>query len=270
MRSHAIHLRLRPFALLAILGAALTGCASAPPGPRGPLLGPGIEGAIDWSYANGPAEAVLPDGTIAKANADNFWSSATIFPRRLEARISPLPWVDVGGQIGWLDGGLELRVGLPALGGRFLPVNLAAGFDTGRVSPFKDMDRSLGSRWLRAEAYPLLTSGRQSLRLVLAAGLDVGRFFHEFDDPRPTTQFYDNFGAPVVDLRRRETRIETSIGVFYQPAGFTSVMFTVSPYFVVDASDLRGDCASCQANVTSYREDWGLVFVSRFAFRHGF
>jgi hypothetical protein len=89
-------------------------CAAAPPGPRGPLMGPGAEIALDYSYAYGQGAAVLEDGSRTSGRADYYWTELAVIPRRLEARVSPVAWMDVGGQIGWVDGGADLRIGLPA------------------------------------------------------------------------------------------------------------------------------------------------------------
>jgi len=245
----------------------LTGCASAPPGPRGPLLGPGIEAATDFSYAYGSGSVELPDGTRITGPGDNYWSGLTIFPRRLEGRLSPLKWFDIGGQVGWLDAGADIRVGRPAALGTNWPFNLAAGFTTGKGGPFEDT-KPTRARWLRLEAYPALPSPDIHARLVLAGGVDFGVFLHEIGDPRPQTMFSDGWGPIAINVVRPETRIESSVGIFI-PAPIASFMFTVSPYVTVAAGAPEINCHACQP-VVSYREEWGLVFVSRFALRTSF
>ena len=173
------------------LGAA---CAAAPAGPRGPLVGPGVEAAADLSYAYGHGEATLTDGTATTGGADNFWRGATVFPRRLEGRLSPLKWMDVGGQLGWIDGGADARVGLPAFDGWPVAVNLAAGFATGSLGPFKDT-KAQRSRWLRLEAYPRVPLAENAF-LVLALGLNTGDFYHQLPDPRPNAGDGDGISAP--------------------------------------------------------------------------
>jgi hypothetical protein len=254
---------------ISLLGAAalLVGCAAAPPGPRGPLMGPGADLALDYSYAYGPGEATLDDGSWARGGADYYWSPVAIFPRRFEARISPVDWVDLGGQIGWIGGGADARIGLPAVDGRWLAFNIAAGFETGEAGPFKET-KPLRSKWLRLEAYPLLPFKRQHVRLVFAAGIDFGLFHHELPDPRPEIGFNDGWGPADVQTIRRETRLETSVGMFYAPVRFATVLLTISPYFVLDAGSPERNCDAC--TIAGYRQDWGIVIVSRLALRRAF
>lgn len=246
-------------------------CAAAPPGPRGPLLGRGIEIAGDYSYAHGQGDAVLTDGKTSSGRADNYWGNATVLVRRLEARVSPIDWLDLGGQVGWLDGGAEVRAGLPALHGWPVPISLAAGFLTGRAGPAKDT-RAQHSRWLRLEAYPHLAGPLPDVFLVLSCGLDTGDFYHEVPDPEPQGLAFD---APVpqgqLQLLRHEQRLETSVGIFVLPRGrVASIMLTVSPYFVLDQGMARRVCDDCMPAIASYRQGWGAVVVARFAVGRGF
>ncbi|MBC8131855.1 MAG: hypothetical protein H7X95_02660 [Deltaproteobacteria bacterium] len=251
------------------LATGWVGCAAAPAGPRGPLLGPGIEAATDWSYARAAAAATLSDGLSTKGGADNYWGDLTILPRRLEGRLSPLPWFDIGGQIGWLGGGADARIGIPALPGRFLAVNLAAGIDTGDIGPTHGT-KPTRSRWVRLETYPALPFLDFNFRLVVAAGIHAGRFFHQLPDPRPQASFNDGFAPGAINIIRNETRLETSVGAFLFPRPEASFLFTISPYFVLDADAPGPGCVDCSAPVVDYRQSWGLVVVTRYAFRHGF
>ncbi len=260
------------FSVLGVLGLfGLMGCAAAPAGPRGPLLGPGVEVATDLSYAFGHGEATLPSGSRVAGGADTFWSPVTVLPRRLEGRLSPIHWLDVGGEIGWLGGGIEVRVGRRAIEGRSLALNLAGGLETGEVGPFKDT-KPTNSQWIRLEAYPAwaLPADDARTRLVLALGFNFGRFYHELSYPRSAATVADGLSAPsALQLIRRETRLETSIGLFRQRGRFGSVLFTVNPYFVLKAGDPSVPCDGCDP-LAAYRERWGIVVVFRVALRHGF
>lgn len=250
----------------------LLGCAAAPAGPRGPLMGPGVEIATDMSYAYGRGDLTTPDGTRATGSADDLGNPLTIFPRRLEGRVSPVEWMDVGGQLGWLDGGLDLRLGLPAQPGRFIAFALAAGYDwgSGGVVPDTDLTRS---KWIRLEAYPSLDRRAGRAWLVIAAGLDSGTFYHEVADPNPPDSPEGNYRQSAFSLIRQETRLETSIGVFgttgARKGGGGSFLFSVTPYFVLDGGPPEVTCAGCTAEASAYRQSWGIVAVARFALRYG-
>jgi len=259
----------RRFGRCVFVACLFAGCAAAPPGPRGPLLGRGVQVAGDFSYAYGHGAVVLDDGKTSNGRADNYWGDPTVLVRRLEAHLSPIDWLDLGGQIGWLDGGAEARAGLPALQGWPVPINLAAGFLTGRAGPAKDT-RGQRSHWLRLEAYPHLSGPRPELFLVLAAGLNSGDFYHQVPDPGPAVAL----DSPVPDFLpvvRHERRLETSAGVFLLPGGrMASIMLTISPYFVLDDGMPHRVCGDCAPAVSSYRERWGMVVVARFAVGRGF
>jgi hypothetical protein len=223
----------------------------------------------DYSYAYGKGEATLPDGTSSSGGgSDSYWSQVAIFPRRLELRLAPFDWMDVGGQIGWLGGGFDARVGLPATADRKLPILLAGGFDSGATGLWPDT-KPTRAYWLRAEAYPLL-SQNAGMRLVLAAGVDRGTFYHQLDDPTPATGGDGPPAPSVVETLRRETRLETSAGVFFWPGQGGSILFTVSPYVVLDAGPPEeAGCRNCEP-FTSYKQSWGIVAVTRLVFRKGF
>ncbi len=253
--------------------AMIVGCAVAPAGPRGPLMGPGLEIATDFSYAYGQGDLITPDGTRASGSSDDLGSPLTVFPRRLEARVSPVESVDLGGQVGWLDGGLDLRVGLPAYPDRLIAFDLDAGYDWGSGGVVSDTSLAR-SRWIRLEAYPAVDRHAGRVRLVLAAGLNSGTFYHEVAFPVPRDSPEGNYRQPAYSLIRHETRLETSAGIFAatssRKGGLASILFTVSPYFIVDAGPPQATCALCTNDVSTYRQGWGIVAVARFALRYGF
>jgi hypothetical protein len=260
--------RSRALAGASILGAVLlASCAVAPTGPRGPLLGRGFDVGTELSYATGRGDATLPAGYSTGGPADTYWTPGSVATGGIEARLSPAPYFDVGGQISLTGGGMDLRLGLPALDGRALAVNVAGGIETGRVGLFDDT-RPRRSRWVRLELYPRLPTTRRAW-LVFAAGFDAGTFYHEVADHPPHV-----YGGVYGDIQivRPESRLESSIGAFFlagrNPAA--SVIVTVDPYFVLDAGAPIAPCAGCQSQAAAYRQDWGIMIVSRFAMHVGF
>lgn len=252
-----------------------TGCVAAPPGPRGPLRGePGLEGAIDYSAAFSNAEAEIqygppwqePSPRTVSGTSDHYWAPYTVFPPRAELRLAPLPWFDLGGHLGWLDGGFETRVGLPASPSRVWAVNVAAGMRTGELGPFKDT-KEQRALFGRVEAYPLVHGERG--RLVLALGLDSGTFYHQINY-RDEYDQGDGLGFSAVQVIRDELRLESALGYVFVHA-YGSVLGALEPYAVLDSGEPKG-CSGCEP--VPFRQSFGIVAVFRFSlaisFERGF
>jgi hypothetical protein len=135
------------------------GCAAfTSSGPVGPLRsGNATQLAAAWAYAYGPATATIGGVTI-KGNAEMQASSVGTPPLP-----SPLPLtigirqavgdsVEVGADIGTMDSGFRLRVGLPD--GSSLPCDLAFEARTGKIAAFSTGSYRAG---LAFEAYPDIT-----------------------------------------------------------------------------------------------------------------
>lgn len=242
----------------ALVFVSLAGCVAAPPGPRGPLLGNGTQFAGDLSLAFSSARAEHADGTSVTGTSDHFWSPLSIFPRRLELRMSPVSFLDFGADLGWLDGGADLRVGRWAKPNRAWAAQVALGVRTGSVGPFKDT-KTTESAWARLEAYPLVhgTNGR----LLLSLGANVGRFYHQIEY-QSSSDDGDSYGPSAVQVVRREFRIESSIGYHVQDARRASILAAIEPYFVADAGAARASaCAGCES--VGYEQWFGVVLVLR-------
>jgi hypothetical protein len=221
----------------------------------------GAQVAIDWSV--GYNQATLDAaGTRPQVNAssDRFYSNFAIFPRRLELRVAPVSFIDVGADLGWIDGGVDVRLGMPAAPSRVFAGNVAFGLRSGEPTPIRST-RGMHSLWGRLEAYPLLHQERHPRgftmgRAVLSLGLDAGLFYHAVTEPDAQTE-YD--GPPVggndIDLPRRELRIEAALGYHVASAERTSVLIAFEPYWVTSHDDSQPD----------YHQSWGIVLVLRLA-----
>lgn len=242
-----------------LLFSSLIGCAAVPPGPRGPLLGNGVQAATDFALGLSSARAVREDGFTARGTSDHYASPAALIPQRLELRFSPVEWLDFGGDTSWLDGGGDVRIGYAAKPSRALAGHLAFGF---RAGLFGEVESTLntGAAWIRAEAYPLLL--QPTGRLMLALGVNSGKFYHQINigERGPA----DPKDAPAaIEVMRRELRLETAVGYFVQQYR-GSMLVAIEPYFVVDASPVRASsCDPCER--VDYEQGFGVMLLARFA-----
>src|SRR5688572_5231199 len=166
--------------------ASLSGCALLPGVPVGPSHGPSVRVGMVSGYTYAPASARLlqPGASVEQeGNAGNYGGGGVAgpLPQRLAARFSTGRYLDVGGDIGWLDRGLQIRFG-PLHADRPLPGGLEIEWRTGSTSGLVDNDVVEQAEVLRArvELYPPLGFGRAedgSARAfgVLAAGMSQGR-----------------------------------------------------------------------------------------------
>jgi len=239
--------------VVSCLGLLALCCVAAPPGPRGPLRGAGIEGAFDMSLALNSAQAVREDGTTVSGSSDHYSSDFAVVPRRLELRLSPIDWMDIGGDIGWLDGGLDFRLGVPDYPSRVFAGNVAIGIRSGQPGFFRDTQPAR-STWARLEAYPLV--GAPDQRLLLSIGAHTGTFYHELGGAGV-------FGDWATQVMRREVRIEGGFG-FFTARYAGSLLLALEPYVVVDSgAALASGCPGC--DTVRYHQDWGCVLVLRLA-----
>jgi hypothetical protein len=230
-----------------------------PAGPRGPLLGNGVQAATDFALGVSSARATREDGFTAKGTSDHYFGPTAIIPQRLELRLSPVEWLDFGGDSSWVDGGADVRFGYAAKPSRTWAGHLALGLRSGF---FGQVENTLhtGSVWIRAEAYPLLLP--PTGRLMLALGVNSGKFYHQINigeygrgDPKSE--------PAAIEVMRREVRLETAIGYFVQQYR-GSMLLAIEPYFVVDASPVRASsCGPCER--VDYQQSFGVMLVGRFA-----
>jgi hypothetical protein len=242
------------------LGLVSVGCAAAPPGPRGPLSESGVQFAVDWSVAVASARYSRGAGQgSVESSSDYYGANLPLPPRRLEARLAPVSWADIGADLGWIDGGVDVRFGMPAAAGRFFAGNLAFGLRSGKSGPFQ-RTKPTHSYWARLEAYPLLRESRDdSHRAIVSLGLNRGVFYHEVpvsnfvDDSEGGSGWYSDFSTPIF---REELRLEAALGYFLKPRGAASLLLAAEPYWVVRGNDGTGGPAG-----SSFRQSWGVVFV---------
>ncbi len=249
-------------ATLAITGCALTGAA-----PGGPLRArTTTQIQPSWALAYGPASATV-GGARVTGNAESYGGTkaeAIPLPMRLGLRQSLGSAVEVGGDVGWLDSGVELRAGPPGGAGAY-PIAIAAGVRRGPF-PFDVGEKTLSGH-ARFEIYPDLSAAHDgSLRLALSAGVGFGSFAHSLTLP-DSYRFtdgdapdFDAFGAIVV---RPETRLELGIGIHRRAPG-GALEITLLPWVVLDSgAPSKLTCSRCNNNlaVTDYSQSWGLSLL---------
>jgi len=237
----------------------LFGCAAVPPGPRGPLLGNGVQVATDFVLPLSAAKATRDDGFTARGTSDHYFSPVAVIPQRLEFRLSPVEWLDFGADTSWIDGGGDVRIGYAAKPSRAWAGHLAFGFRSGF---FGEVENTLhtGSGWARVEAYPLLRP--PTGRALLALGVNLGKFYHQINiDERSAGDPEDEL--PAIEVMRRELRLEAALGYFVQQHR-GSMLLAIEPYLVADASPVRASaCGPCEA--VDYEQSFGVMLVGRFA-----
>lgn len=250
------------------LAALASGCALTGPAPGGPLhSGAYTQVQPTFGIAYGPASAeingvrVSGDGQsrIVTSPIDPFPNPVpvTVGVRQQFGRV-----FEASADVGWVDSGVELRMGVPS--GDNAPIVLSAGARTGKVSAFGD-DTYQGR--IGAEAYPRISRDRSSsLRLVLSLGLTAGNFEHQILLPSSYAEGVAGPGwedSPVVSVVRREVRLESAIGLTWarEHFGFT---LAVSPWILLAAAEPASmRCQSCSGpeTVTNFSQSWGLALL---------
>lgn len=228
-------------------------------------MGPGLKLATDWSLALSHARLERKGGPDITGTSDHYWVNLPVLPRRIEMRLSPVSWADIGADVGWLDGGFDVRVGVPAQRGEFWAGNLAVGARSGQAGPFKDTKRQF-SYWARTELYPLLNESggalQKSRRAVFSLGLNVGAFYHQLDLPSDAiSEDEDGLGFHAAQLIRDEMRIEAAAGIVLLNQR-ASVLIALEPYLAFDLETDSGSCSLCPR----YQQSTGIVLVIDVAF----
>lgn len=214
--------------------------------------------ALDYSIAFNAARLERAGQSDLHDASDYYWVNFPIFPRRFELRLAPLSWLDVGGDAGWLDGGFDVRFGLPSRPHRFLAGNLALGARSGEPGTFKDT-KATHSLWGRVEAYPLLYESFDAWGLsathrgMLALGINSGVFYHQVAEPEDPREPMEGPGFSAVQILRQELRLEAAIGYWFKPRRIPALLAGVEPYWVL-AGEHPQD---------AYHQKWGVVLVLR-------
>lgn len=266
-------------AMLLSAASVLSGCASASGIPGGPLPRGGgfsFNGAVAVPFAFGQVEVRSPRSEQIIKHSDPTADHTPIFPAmRAGIRIAPNSYFDMASDLGFNEGGVEARVGLPE-GSEPMPLALAAGYRMG-WEKFPDYRFGTAFGYGRAEAYPLLGNwNERTIHGVITAGLSYGNRYHGVGLPHEFNSNGDNYPAmPLIEVLRRETRFEATLGVIAHPLQSRKLPLGLQfmPYWVTNASPNFIQTHIQQAQVSEiigYRQNFGFLvaftigYMSRF------
>jgi hypothetical protein len=256
------------FATLALPGA---GCfAFTPAGPVGPLRpGNTTQMEIAWGLAYGPATATVGNVAVkgngqAQAAGGDTSQIPDPLPVRVGVRQSLGDGFEASVDIGVVDSGLRLRVGLPS--GPLAPSDLAIELRDGQVSASPKASYQ-GS--FVFEIYPTFTPDdpASSRRLILSLGIVGGVFEHQLSLPFSFEPDFDlPLGGPSMTVLRPELRLQTAVGAYLGGGGSGSggVSIAVAPWILLGArTPTSFTCNSCTSNpaLASFSQTWGASLI---------
>jgi hypothetical protein len=250
---------------LVLLGA---GCASfASPGPVGPMRpGNATQLSAAWTYAYGPATATV-NGTTVTGNGQTQTGEPIpiVVPATVGFRQSIGGNAEISADVGVVDSGIRLRVGLPSTSS--VPFDVALEGRSGWIAlpPNASYHGSVA-----VELYPDITPPNSfpHRHLILSAGLASGVFEHALTLP---FQFSPDavLSGPTMTLLRPEVRLETAVGVYLgggERSDGTSIV--VAPWFLLrSGAPTSATCPICESplganlTVSSYSQTWGVSLI---------
>lgn len=252
------------FGPVSLLGALLLagsagGCAITGTPPGGPLRAgtyTGVEPAT-WAIAYGPASATV-NGTRLSGSGETWGpgphpEEAALVPIRFGIRQALGGALEIAGDVGTLDSGVELRAG--TMPGRQAPVfAVTAGARSSAIALNREA-RTTSAR-LRFELYPELSSGGAgTLFGMLAAGVSYGTFAHAIAGPDQTGGDVPATD-PAFSLVRPEARLELSLGIDLRgPHG--GALVALAPWILLHADTL---CSGCGATY-DFSQRWGVALL---------
>ena len=248
------------------LASLLAGCALTNPAPGGALRGGSFsEIQPSWATAYGRASATVGGVRVSGNGQTEVVGKQRVpvpnlVPLTLGVRRQFGPSFEVSSDVGWVDSGLGLRIGLPSEG--LIPFVLSAGARVGKISVFGD-DTYQG--FVALEAYPDLSHERDgSWRLVLSLGLSAGAFEHQLALPDSFDSGSDApHGFPVASVVRPELRLQTSIGISLA-RGSRAMTVALLPWILLAASaPMSTACTECNNSpaVADFSQTWGLALL---------
>jgi hypothetical protein len=265
---------------LALAGQACFALTSS--GPVGPMRsGDATQLGANWSYAYGPATATV-GGAVVKGNGQMQAAGGDApqipspSPVTVGVRQAFGDNVELSGDLGFIDSGVRLRVGLPA--GPAMPFDIALEARDGQVSlaPTASYHGSVA-----LELYPDITTPNSfpRRRLILSVGVAGGVFQHQLSLPFSFAPDDDlPLGGPTMTLLRPEVRLETAFGVYLGGDKNDGISIVLAPWFLLGSgAPSSASCKGCSDvafatpfSVTDYSQTWGisLIFTPSYGWLH--
>jgi hypothetical protein len=247
-----------------LLPVSLAACALTAPVPAGALRpGTTTQIAPSWAIAYGAGSATVGETRI-HGNGQTYGGPTGVgsfLPLRLALRQSIGGVADVGGDVGWLDAGVDVRVGTNDQSD--VPFSIMAGVRSGQIA-FHIGEKTHEWR-AQVEVDPRLSQGAdRSTRLILAAGIAGGSFAHAImlpDGLRSEGGDAPNFDPPGAIFVRPEIRLELGVGLdVRRPQAAAS--FVLAPWILLDSqAPTRTACSDCQMAIGEFSQSWGLALI---------
>lgn len=244
-----------------------TGCVVAPGIPGGPLQGTGVQGTVSAGFGIAPGKVTQTAADGSEDTGSDPATNAVNGPlvSRVGGRVGLIDWVDVGGDVGWTDGGYELRAGVPEWTW-VVPFALSFAQRSGQAGLANDYHRLHDTRW-RLELYPrVYVQGTLRVHLVAALGTSAGLRYHglpysydfPMEDITPNEGPAVNTGNPVF---RKERRFEAALGAELRRRRLIASL-VILPYWVQSSGEAEYEaCLGC-TSFTLEQNSGVAVFLS--------
>ncbi|HEY6475277.1 MAG TPA: hypothetical protein VI456_01775 [Polyangia bacterium] len=249
---------------------ALLGCALTTAGPGGPLRG-GTSTQIQFTsaLAYGPATATVGGVQVSGNTETNQLGGKPVVnplpnpvPVTVAVRQQVGPSFEVSADLGWVDSGIGLRIGLPSSDS--LPLVLSAGARTGEIGIF---GRDTYHGTFALEAYPALSRVREgpgARHLVVSLGVAAGAFEHDLSLPANFESSSDApHGSPSEIVIRRELRLQAAAGIHLQ-GQHGALILALAPWIVLASSaPVSATCDQCSgpSPLSAFSQSWGFSLL---------
>lgn len=256
-----------------------SGCISSSGIPGGPLPRGGgftVNGA--FAAPIGIANADVRSTSVSSTKVRDATADHAPLPMldRAGVRIAPTSYFDLATDIGLNELGVEARAGLPERSYPF-PFAITGGYRRG-WEPYMTSKFTPEFAYGRLEVYPLFWSdAERDIYGVFTGGASYGNRFHSLSLPDNFHVQHDmsiEIGAPQLQVLRRETRLEATLGVQARPIRSLPLGFYFMPYVVAnrDPRVLQTglDGADSSTQLVRYQQNFGFIVAVQVGYTYFF